>query len=379
MRYRTERAAIALKTILFLASILAVFVVAGVWQSRVAASSTGNDDLERARAAQVALLRSRRDDTLHASTAIAANGGFVAYVSRALGEPAAGAAVDTVSLRDQLAERRVGSGLDAIAVLLPSGRLVASVGKDLPDVVEFSRDDRFSAAMASASSTSGYLVVGPESFQVAFSPMTQGGSVIAVLLGARRLDADLARDFAASSGADYALVVPVDGAGLQVAASSLDANGARALSAALTSKERAPFGKQPINPWQSITVPGLDASMRVQPIADATPGTALLTIEAKRGKAPAPSIFVPLAGALFGVLVLIALAGAWVWRCWIEPTIALAKVAEHSAVGDYAIAFAPRGAEAIRRIGNALNRTQTQLHRQRPLPGSPRRRATDKL
>jgi|GEM_PF-3280350 len=379
MSYRSERAAIALKTILFLASILAVFVVAGAWQSRLATSSTRDDDLERARAVQVALLRSRRDDTLHASTAIAANAGFVAYVSRALGEPAAGTAVDTVSLRDQLAERRVGSGLDAIAVLLPSGRLVASVGKDLPDVVEFSHDDRFSAAMASASSTSGYLAIGPEAFQVAFSPMTQGGSVIAVLLGARRLDADLTGDFTASSRADYALVVPVAGVGLQVATSSLDANGVRALSAALTSKEHAPFGEHPVSPWQSITVPGLDASMRVHPIADAAPGTVLLTIEAKRGKAPAPRVFAPLAGALVGVLVLIALAGVWVWRAWIEPTIALAKVAEHSAVGDYAVAFAPRGAEAIRRIGNALNRAQTQLRRQRPLPGSPRRRATDKF
>lgn len=358
-------------------AIAAVFAIAAAWQWRVAVQATGDEVLDGAHAVQGELLRLHRDALMQLSTALCANPGFVAYVNRALGD--GGVAPDVHSIQDQLAQRRSDLGLDAMAVLLPSGHMVAAVGAGIPDAIELGRDDRFAAALASSATTAGFVAIGARTWLVAFSPMTQGGVVVAVLMSARLHDAGVARDFATLSRAGYALVVPGDGTS-RVAASSLDADQAQALSQVLAANPHWLSDAQALagRATRSVDLVGFPAAVRARPITDATPGTAWLTIAPTRAVAWTSRVFAPLALALFGVLAALSVALWALWSEWIGPLLALAGVAEHSAVGDHAIAFAPRGAAAVRRIGQALNRAQTQLARHRPQPNSPRRRTTDR-
>jgi hypothetical protein len=356
-------------------AIAVVFALAAAWQWRLTAQAAGDDVLDAAQAVQGELLQLHRDALLQISTALSANAGLAAYINRALGDAAT--PPDVHSIQDQLAQRRGELALDAMAVLLPSGQLVAAVGTDIPDSVELGRDERFLAALASSSATAGFLVIGARCWQVAFAPLNQGGVVVAVLMSARRHDAVAAREFAALSHAGYALVVPGEDHP-RLAASSLDVDDAQALSQALATNPHW-LGEPPGLPgYAAFGLAGFAAPVRVRPVADAIPGTAWLTIALPHSTAHVPRLFAALALALIGVLAALGVASWTLWRQWIGPLLALADVAERSVVGDHAIAFAPRGAAAVLRIGQALNRAQTQLGRYRPPPNSPRRRMTDR-
>jgi hypothetical protein len=357
-----------------LVSIVAIFALAAAWQWRAAAQVADDDVLDNAQAVQGELLQLNRDGLLQISKALSANAGFVAYVNRAL-DDANGSKADVHSIKDQLAQRRGELGLDAIAVLLPSGHLVAAVGEGVPDAIELGRDDRFAAAVASSSATAGFLAIGARTWQVAFSPMIQGGVVVAVLMTGRLHEAAVARDVAALSRAGYALVIPGDGLS-HIRAASLEGADAIALSDAIAARRHWPGDALHIAATTRIA--GFAAPLRVRAVVDATPGTAWLTIAPVRALAQGSRVFAPLALALIGVLAALAVAMWALWREWIAPLLALANVAEHSAVGNHAIAFAPRGAAAVRRIGQALNRAQALLGRHRPQPDSPRRRSTDR-
>ncbi|WP_395683651.1 hypothetical protein [Dokdonella sp.] len=359
-----------------LLAVVAIVVVTGYCQVRGVERSVDDSALDAAQAVQGELLRLRSEGLQQVSKAIADNAGFVAYVNRALGGSEGAAVADLHSIQDQLDQRRDLLGLDIIAILLPSGRLVASAGKGMPETYEFGRDNRFIEAMRTAAVTSGMWSLNGQVWQVAFTPMIQGGNEVAVLLTGRRHDARVAREIAGTSRADYALLLAAD-AGPMPAATSLDPEAADNLAKALrahpewmTEATHAAVGAPP----------ALDGAfaprVRFHVLADA--GVSWLTIApAAHVGALACAVTLPLMFALSGVLLALGAALWWIWSYWVGPLLALARVADHSAVGDYSVAFAPRGAEAVQHIGNALNRAQAQLGRHRPAPGAPRRRTTD--
>lgn len=359
-----------------LLAIVAIVATAGYFQVRGVARSVDGDTLDASQAVQGELVRLRGEGLQQVTGAIAGNAALVAYVNRALGS--ADAPADVHSIQDQLEERRAVLGLDVLAILLPSGRLVASTGKDMPQIHEFGRDDRFIQASRTATTTAGMWSANEQvTWQVAFSPMVQGGSEVAMLLAGRRHDARVAREIAGTSRADYALVVGSD-SGPLLAASSLDAETTGTLAKALRAHpEWMAEAAQAANARAPLALGGFTRPVRVHVDADA--GVSWLTIAPKAHvDARARAVTVPLLFALAGVLLVLGAAMWWVWHYWVSPLLALARVADHSAVGDYSLAFEPRGVEAVRQIGNALNRAQAQLGRYRPAPGAPRRRNTDR-
>lgn len=359
-------------------AVVAIVAVTGYCQVRGAERSVDDGALDAAQAVQGELLRLRGEGLQQVSKAIADNAGFVAYINRALGGSEGTAAADLHSIQDQLDQRRDLLALDIIAILLPSGHLVAAAGKGMPESFEFGRDDRFIEAVRTASVTSGMWSVNEGTWQVAFSPMVQGGNEVAVLLTGRRHDARVAREIASISRADYVLLRTGDSVPV-LAASSLDGPATDELAKALRAHPEW-MAEAAHAAVDARPPPGLGAfapRLRFHVFTDA--GMSWLTIAPRvRASAIVRAVTVPLILALSGMLIALGAALWWVWHCWVSPLLALAKVADHSAVGDYSVAFAPRGAEAIRHIGQALNRAQAQLGRHRPAPGAPRRRTTDR-
>ena len=370
-----QRLFFALMGALLLATV-AIVATAGYFQVRGVARSADSETLEAGQAVQRELLRVRGEGLQQVTSAIAGNAALVAYINRALS--GADGSADVHSIQDQLEERRAVLGLDVLAILLPSGHLVASTGKDMPQVHDFGTDGRFIQASRTASTTSGMWSANGQTWQVAFSPMVQGGSDVAILLTGRRHDARVAREIADASRADYALVVGSD-SGPVLAVSSLDAGTADTLAKALRAHPTwtTEGARAAANAQAPLALSGFTPQVRVQILADA--GVSWLTVApAAHIDARTRAVMVPLLFALAGVLLVLGAASWWMWHCWVNPLLALAKVADHLAVGDYSLAFAPRGAEAVQHIGNALNRAQAQLGRHRPAPGAPRRRNTDR-
>lgn len=359
-----------------LLAIVAIGAAAGYCQVRAVARNVDSDTLDAGQAVQGELLRLRSEGLQQVTGAIAGNAALVAYINRALGS--ADGSADVHSIQDQLEERRDALGLDMLAILLPSGHLVASTGKGMPQIHDFGRDDRFMQALRTTTTTSGIWSANEQTWQVAFSPMVQGGSEVAMLLTGRRHDARVAREIAVASRADYALLVAGD-SGPVLAASSLDADTTDALAKALRAQPEwmAEAAHAAANAQPPVALRAFKPSVRVHVLPDA--GVSWLTIApAARVDARARAVTVPLLFALAGVLLVLGAALWWIWHHWVSPLLALARVADHSAVGDYSMAFAPRGAEAVRQIGTALNRAHAQLGRYRPSPGAPRRRNTDR-
>jgi HAMP domain-containing protein len=358
-----------------LLAITAIVAAAGYCQFRGVARTVDRDALDAGQAVQGELLRLRSEALQQVTSAIAANAALVAYINRAL---AADGSADVRSIQDQLDARRDVLGLDILAILLPSGHLVAGTGKDMPQIHEFGRDDRFIQASRTVGTTTGMWSANEQTWQVAFSPMVQGGSEVAMLLAGRRHDARVAREIAGTSRADYALVVHSE-SGPVLAASSLDADVAATLAKALRAHPEwmAEAAHAAANAQLPLALGAFEPALRVHALADT--GVSWLTIApVARVDTRARAVTVPLLFALAAVLLVLVAALWWIWQNWVSPLLALARVADHLAVGDYSLAFEPRGAQPVRHIGNALNRAQAQLGRYRPAPGAPRRRNTDR-
>jgi hypothetical protein len=257
-----------------LLAILAIIATAGYFQFRGVARNADRDALDAGQAVQGELLRLRAEALEQVTSAIAANAALVAYMNRAL---AADGSADVHSITDQLDARRDVLGLDILAILLPSGHLVAGTGKNMPQIHEFGRDDRFIQASRTLGTTAGMWSANEHTWQVAFSPMVQGGNEVAMLLAGRRHDARVAREIAATSRADYALVVRSE-SGPVLAASSLDAGMADTLAKVLRAHPEwmaeavhAAAGAQP-----PLALGAFEPALRVHALADA--GVSWLTI-----------------------------------------------------------------------------------------------------
>ncbi|HEX6834285.1 MAG TPA: HAMP domain-containing protein, partial [Rudaea sp.] len=246
-RVRRMNLPIALKFFLGSAFLIALAVAAAVVVTYLKgdqiAKRAVEDSLTTSSAVQKEFEQNRLDQLQLKVQLIAADPATAKYVAQAGGPSSAlpglseTAERDTQSITDLLKERQTQYGFDLGVVLDARGNVLGRSDQTEAFRETLAEDPLVKPAIVKAEPFSGYWRVGNKLYQAAITPLTQDQSLVGFVLLAQSVNNELCRQVARLSGAQIAFWLPVDGH-LQLAASSLDDAGAKALQELLSQQSK---------------------------------------------------------------------------------------------------------------------------------------------
>ena len=173
----------------------------------------------------------------------AADPGTAKYVAQVGGTSSSlpglsdGADRDSLSITDLLKERSTQYGFDLGIVLDAKGNVLGRSDQTEAFRESLADDPLVKPAVANAQPFSGYWRVGNKLYQAAITPLQQDQALVGFLLLAQNVNNELCQQMAKLSGAQIAFWLPVQDH-LQLAASSLDEAGTKALQEALSAQPK---------------------------------------------------------------------------------------------------------------------------------------------
>jgi uncharacterized membrane protein len=196
----------------------AVTAVALVWRVDRDMARVDAARLQAADSLVYSLWGSRAVELQARAEALSSDPAFVDYVAQSMVPNARlGGGVDKASISDLLTERR--KGYDVAMVLDAQGMPVAASGVLLRDAAGIRHDPLVQRALATVTPTEGAWVDNDKLLWVSVNPMTRGGAVQGVLVGATRVDGGFVATVARALGVDVAVYIQ-DGATPRMVASS---------------------------------------------------------------------------------------------------------------------------------------------------------------
>ena len=337
----------------------------------------GHRALAAAQSAQADALALRQARLRELTDVLTSDTHFTSYMTQAL-SASGGEVIDTISIHDQLEQRREGLRLDSVAILDGAGRVVVAVGEGLLGSKDLSSAAVVAQANKSAGLTDGFIELGGRVLWVSISPLRPGESD-AKLITAFVVNGSLLKEIARPSRADVALF-KMTGTMRHVVAASLSGAVAAQLQAAADNQTSsvpaaaAPSSHAALNwnlggaDWlaQPTELRGGDAFVLVS-LVPATVAADVL-----------PAIALPL--AVFMAVLLACTIGVFVFfrRSFAAPLANLTMLSERAVKGDYDMVYRGRQTGPVGRLGGVFNHLLNDLRRYRPAPGGPRRRSTDR-
>jgi eukaryotic-like serine/threonine-protein kinase len=151
--------------------------------------------------------KSQRRELELKTAILAANPGFVGYVSQAISAGSeSGGIVDAASIRDLLEERRNQYGFDVAAILDPAGRSIVVLGDALRARQDFSSTPLLARVRASSVAAIDLLNYNGRLILVSLSPMLRGDAIEAMLLTGVEINSRFVAPVAEASRVDLALI-----------------------------------------------------------------------------------------------------------------------------------------------------------------------------
>lgn len=339
---------------LLLATLSLVLAGLILWQVRQDASHAADRTLATLALTQQLVEAQQNRDLSTRGELIAGNQAVVAYMTQALGSALPGEKVDTSSIIDLLEERRSQLGLDMAAVIAADGTLLANTDGDAGRH-QFASDPVFAAARKAQLVRTGLWTEGGRLRHVAILPLARYGSGDAYLLVGQDVGQEFAQTIATIAAADVAIVVP-SAAGPTLSASTLEADDAQAVLAALRTHESGDGARF------SLALPNRDAQSQSAALFG---NDAVRVLAVAEGRPLAAVVANHLPMLLFALIVvaIAALAVAWYWRQVEQPLHALERLLQRAAdTGDTHLHLAERGSPAIARVAAAFNKLMGGRH-----------------
>lgn len=347
------------------------------WQFRTVAALIGNRAVAAAQSAQADALALRQARLRELTDVLTGDTHFTSYMTQAL-SAGGGDVIDTVSIHDQLEQRRDALRIDSAAIIDGAGRVVVAVGEGLLGSKDLSNTAVVAQANKSAGAIDGFLEFGGRVLWVSIAPLRPGESD-AKLITAFVVNGSLMKEIALPSHADAALLMTTATMRRVVASSLIGAVPAQLQVAADT---QTSSGLAAATPSSSAALNwdlgGASWFARPRALAGSDAFT-LVTLVPAAGAADAwPAIALPLAILAAALLVLTIGIFVFFQRSFATPLANLTMLSERAVKGDYDMVYRGRQTGPVGRLGGVFNHLLNDLRRYRPVPGGPRRRSTDR-
>ncbi|HEX7047071.1 MAG TPA: protein kinase [Gammaproteobacteria bacterium] len=212
---------------------LGIGVAAGVtfWRGNAIADAAVSRELENIRDVQHDIEAQRFRQLELIAELFAADPYFSSYVAEATGNGlGVGDQVDTASIADQLAERRLALGFDLALVLDSAGTVIAGTGFVQADGEDLTNDSLIGPVIANLVPASGYWFRSEGAFHVATVPLAEQDYLVGFLVAGYAVDRDFVEEIRRISGSEMALFQHA-GDELSVVASTLPEKPTRELLA----------------------------------------------------------------------------------------------------------------------------------------------------
>lgn len=211
--------------------ILTLATLAGVlWHTNHAQHQRMLERLKTTSVIEADLQANRLQELQIRAHALASDPAFVAYVAQSLiPNPQLGGAIDSLSITDQLNERR--HGYDVALVLDPTGKLVARSGLLSKADASIQHDPLVTRTISTLKSSRGLWAGDGQLYWVSVNPLLRAGALQGVLVAATRLDDAFAIAISRMAHTDIAMLVTSTAKPMLAASSNLDSATARALLA----------------------------------------------------------------------------------------------------------------------------------------------------
>lgn len=333
--------------VLFVVLLLTLFALFR-WQDARLTTAAADERLQQMQQVQGLVAEIGRQGLESRSGQIANNQGVTGYVAQALGGSLPGVVFDTVSLVDLLQDRRDQLDLAMAAVIDAQGQIVAST-EPFAAGSDFSKDPLYLQASKTGKVQTGLMVDGGRLLRVSVQPLVDYGVGVAQLLVAERIGIDQARSIADIGHVDVALLANTP-SGLLMVASTLPADQQVGLLEQLLEGGTADIAHT------ELRIGGKRQDVSVQALFGVPQARLVSLVLPRTDAASFIALRLPfLIGC--GLPLLAFMVGAWsVWRQLLVPADALVDVIERAAqTNDVHMSAPVAGAEAIRRIGEAIN------------------------
>ena len=379
---------LAVRLFLGMALLITLAVGAAVFVTWVQGREIAEQAVDKAVNTSAAVQREfeqRRLDQLQlAVRLIAADAGFIKYISDASGsadlpglggeESADSGARDTRSMRDLLLERQRDFGMDMAILLDPSGEVLARTDENDAFAASLADDPLVAPAIKSATPFSGYWRQGDRLYQAAIMPLARDQDLVGFLLVALEVNDALSQAVAKVSSAEIAFWLPAKDDATLVA-SSLDTAAAGEL--------RHVFAEHKAQWLAAVQVghtidhvpmhfSGQEWSARFVPAAakgEGQLGSVTIMSPTDQITASYRAILnrVVLAG-LISMLVAIVLS-IFLARRILRPIGRMAKAAEAAAAGDYRTHIGNEGSDVLGRLASAFDSLLSDLREKNDIEG----------
>jgi serine/threonine-protein kinase len=367
-------------TALLIAFAVGAAVLVTYFQGRRIADQAVGKALTTSAAVQREFEQRRLENLQLAARLIAADAGFVKYISDAAGAsnlPGLGgdSAPDTGSMRDLLLERQKDFAIDLAMLLDPRGEVLARTDESEAFKASLAKDPLVASAVRDAAPFSGYWRQGDKLYQAAVMPLAQDQDLTGFLLVALAVDDALSKSVAQVSGAEIAFLLPRDD-GVALVASSFETPASvselkQTLAAHKADLQPAVQAGRTLD-RVPLHIASQDWVAHFAPTA--APG------EAQLGTVAVLSSTDQLVGSYKKILNWVILAGiasllvalllsSLLARGILRPIGAMAEAAESAAAGDYRTRIGRSGSDALGRLARAFDSLLSDLREKSDMEG----------
>ncbi len=379
---------LAVRLFLGMALLITLAVGAAVFVTWVQGREIAEQAVDKAVNTSAAVQREfeqRRLDQLQlAVRLIAADAGFIKYISDASGSadlPGLGGEEsddsntrDTRSMRDLLLERQRDFGMDMAILLDPSGEVLARTDENDAFAASLADDPLVAPAIKSATPFSGYWRQGDRLYQAAIMPLARDQDLVGFLLVALEVNDALSQAVAKVSSAEIAFWLPAKNDATLVA-SSLDAAAAGELRHVFAENKAQWLAAVQVGhtiDHVPMHFSGQEWSARFVPAAakgEGQLGSVTIMSPTDQITASYRAILnrVVLAG-LISMLVAIVLS-IFLARRILRPIGRMAKAAEAAAAGDYRTHIGNEGSDVLGRLASAFDSLLSDLREKNDIEG----------
>ncbi len=348
--------------------VAAIAAVAGVgyFQGQRASTALARESLSASQAVQNYFQERRKRELELISALMASDPAFVSYVSLALRTSTANSRIDSASIRDLLAERRVQLGFDHAMVLDTGGHVVVDTRAIVQGRRDLSRRSGVRDALRTSAPASAVWVDNGELWLVAVVPLLGGGNVEAYLVTEMLIDDKVAIDLAKVSRTQLMFAVP-QGKSYLPAASTVDLASTKQFLASLPPPQKFAAATElaPIE-FDATDAAGAVWRARALPIGDTDEGgvqVALVSPAQRQAIFGAVGRFVAVSSVI--AVLAILLVPFVISRAVFRPLGALASAAERAGRGEIPQLLRVEGSAEIARLTRSFNRLLADVREQR--------------
>lgn len=351
---------------------------AGAMQYRGLMQQPSSRALATAQSVQKYFLVERAQQLETASNIVARNPSFAGYIAHAFGDESTPGGIDVASIRDLIGERREDLKADVVAILTPSGKVVAASGDIQSEWLDLSKNPMLDRAKKTDDTLSGFLVRDKGLLLITCSTLRRGTDIQAMLLVGQRIDTRVITEAARLTNAGVALLQQT-GTTWQVVTSTTTDSVSQQLPAAMSQLIESGADKTAVDGGAKLATSDGIWIARATPLNTNDASVALVSLLPPAfSDGLLQAIGVPLLCLGIGLLALLIVFGVASWLSMGRALSHLADLSARATKGDHALEFNMKGRGVVGRIGSGFNYLTRELSRYRVPTGTPMRRATDR-